>query len=867
MKRIAAVLTVLALSSILQAQSMPATPPDAPSATSAPAAAKTPVHDPSPILSYRFKTLVSFDGISGGVPLGGLSMDSAGNLYGLARDGRAPDVLKDPDPGMAFKLDAANGYALSILKNPIGTTAETSVTIPTTGLIMDKTGNLYGTTGVTPRSGHTLRGKLMRTIFRLDASKGYALKTLTTSAELNGASFGHELVMDGEGNLYGVASDGGTTDNGLVFKLDASKGYRLSTLVNFTGANGRHPTDLTIDATGNLYGDAEADIQPAPQGAAAPRPGPKVFADEPAYPLAMVFKLDASNRYALSTLFTFDKAHRYRPACSLIVDPTGNLYGATMRGGPDHDIAVFKLDASRHYAISTLTTLSELDQQTRINSLTMDTQGNFYGTTLGDKRASNTVFKLDAARDYAVSTLVTFAGPNGSNCLAGLMLDAAGNIFGTTYGGGDDGKGTVFEIKAVREGDAAATDPAVDSTPATTAKLPVPPEKDVTAARKIITDRLSKEYSAVAAVQGQEYKLYEAMRPLEVGLTKFSTRRNEPAVRYAAKLLLIERNLFEPANAMAIYYDTNRLSQEYDLSSDARCKLIVDLFTKVTTRPRGGGRITFAACLAIEEMIDREQFEQAKTLAQIAVKDAQFGIKILKPDPGAIKFRDNMVKETSLLLSKTTEIEAARKKVQPFLETLKTTPDDEEANTEVGTFLCYFKRDWKAGLAKMALGKDQATKTIAAEDIKATTASEKIAVAQKWLDIAAKSNGSAKAAIEHHYRNLYHAACSAIADGETLKVDAKLDGGPQYQANLRKLVGKSWEVSDQTGNNVMGLAENGTAARGGPHPTGTWSIDADTVTVRFGEESFRFQLPIDATSTIIEDENGRFVGLAAKQKK
>lgn len=406
------------------------------------------------------------------------------------------------------------------------------------------------------------------------------------------------------------------------------------------------------------------------------------------------------------------------------------------------------------------------------------------------------------------------------------------------------------------------------SMPATApAKLPVPSEKDVTDAKKIIKDRLKKEYAALMAVQGKDIRQqYAASGPICNGLWGFAAPQNEPATRYAAQLLVIEVSLLEPVSESQMYFlGLIPLGHQFDLSGDAYGKLVVDSFTKLCPRSQYCGTVAFLALLATEEMTEREQFEAARTLAQIALKAAQFGIKVTKADPKAIKYRDNAAKEASLLLSNIKEMEAACKKVQPFLETLKTTPDDEAANTEVGSFLCYFKRDWKTGLAKMFLGKDQATKTIAADDIKATTAVEKITVAHKWLEMAAKSKGVAKSAMEEHYRNLYHAACSALADGEKLKVDAKLDGGPQFQANMRRLVLGRWNFSDGAANNVWFLADDGTAKRGGPNPSGTWSVDADTATLRFGDTSFRFQLPIDPNGTIIEDDNGRFCGLAYKE--
>jgi uncharacterized repeat protein (TIGR03803 family) len=75
-----------------------------------------------------------------------------------------------------------------------------------------------------------------------------------------------------------------------------------------------------------------------------------------------------------------------------------------------------------------------------------DAAGNLYGTTFfGGASGDGTVFKLDINTD-TLSTLAVFDGTNGASPLAGLFADSAGNLFGTTSGGGASDDGTVFEI-------------------------------------------------------------------------------------------------------------------------------------------------------------------------------------------------------------------------------------------------------------------------------------------------------------------------------------------------------------------------------------------------------------------------------------
>jgi uncharacterized repeat protein (TIGR03803 family) len=356
-------------------------------------------------------------------------MDSAGNLYGTTRYGRTSKGSSNPGAGTIFKLDASKGYAPSTLLRFDGTNGGFSMT----GVIMDKEGNLYGTTEFGPISKDAQSKPGHGTVFKLDASKGYALTTLVAFPGAYDARQKSGLVMDAEGNLYGPMPWGGPSDYGTIFKLDASQSCKLSTLVAFNGPTAHHPDGLMMDGAGNFYG-AAGDT---------------------------VFKLDGSKGYEFSALFKFDKSNGWTPADTMIIDAAGNLYGTTERGGPTDDGTVFKLVASKGYAISTLATFNQDNGQQPRTRLAMDGAGNIFGTTpRGGANGLGTVFKLDAAHGYTLSTLFNFSGPDGFWPEAGLTIDAAGNLFGTTTAGGDHREGTVFELSPVHELASTASAPA-----------------------------------------------------------------------------------------------------------------------------------------------------------------------------------------------------------------------------------------------------------------------------------------------------------------------------------------------------------------------------------------------------------------------
>jgi uncharacterized repeat protein (TIGR03803 family) len=237
----------------------------------------------------------------------------------------------------------------------------------------------------------------------------YTLTNLVTFDGTNGSG-PSGLISDAAGNLYGTTCGGGVNGDGTVFELAAGT-HALSTLVSFNGTNGSGPSGLIIDAAGNLYGTTESG------GASGD---------------GTVFEV-AAGTHALSALVSFNGTIEVGNG-GLIVDAAGNLYGRT-------ENTVWELAAGTH-AFSTLATLNG-----DLNSLIADAAGNLYGTTqTGGWYASGSVFEL-AAGTHALSTLVSFDGTNGLRPRTGLIVDAAGNVYGTTdLGATTTAGGTVFEI-------------------------------------------------------------------------------------------------------------------------------------------------------------------------------------------------------------------------------------------------------------------------------------------------------------------------------------------------------------------------------------------------------------------------------------
>jgi uncharacterized repeat protein (TIGR03803 family) len=219
-------------------------------------------------------------------------------------------------------------------------------------------------------------------------------------------------------------------------------------LYSFTGgADGENPTaSLVRDAEGNLYGTTYSGGDPSCG----------------TYGCGTVFKLDINNNESILYSFTGAGGDGKYPYAGLIRDATGNLYGTTIDGGTAGCTGngftgcgtVFKLDINNKESILHSFTGRFLDGGNPQAGLIRDAAGNLYGTTLdGGSFSGGTVFMLDPSGKESI--LHNFSGkPDGAGPESGVIMDAKGNLYGTTYGGGDAkcigghgyGCGVVFKL-------------------------------------------------------------------------------------------------------------------------------------------------------------------------------------------------------------------------------------------------------------------------------------------------------------------------------------------------------------------------------------------------------------------------------------
>ncbi|HEX4081018.1 MAG TPA: choice-of-anchor tandem repeat GloVer-containing protein [Rhizomicrobium sp.] len=139
------------------------------------------------------------------------------------------------------------------------------------------------------------------------------------------------------------------------------------------------------------------------------------------------------------------------PEAGLVADAKGNLYGTTYNGGTEDRGTVFKITPKGHETVlySFCPNYPHCTDGFNVgSSLILDSKGNLYGTTYaGGADSLGTVFEV--APDGTETVLYSFkGGDDGADPSAGLIVDASGNFYGTTYDGGASDLGTVFELAA-----------------------------------------------------------------------------------------------------------------------------------------------------------------------------------------------------------------------------------------------------------------------------------------------------------------------------------------------------------------------------------------------------------------------------------
>lgn len=202
--------------------------------------------------SGKESILYSFQGGSDGAdPWSALVRDSAGNLYGTTFVGGnfANNYCPQNGCGTVFKIDATGHHTiLHTFSGPDGAS-------PLEGLVRDAAGNFYGTTGAGGGSGCDVGCGV---IYKIDPAGNETILHAFLGYTADGAGPNSNLIIDQSGNLYGTTSSGGAFSAGIIYELSSAGVYTI--LHSFNGkSGGADPqTGVIRDSKGNLYGTTYA---------------------------------------------------------------------------------------------------------------------------------------------------------------------------------------------------------------------------------------------------------------------------------------------------------------------------------------------------------------------------------------------------------------------------------------------------------------------------------------------------------------------------------------------------------------------------------------------------------------------------------
>jgi uncharacterized repeat protein (TIGR03803 family) len=360
--------------------------------------------------------LHSFEGTTDGeYPTSGLVGDGQGNLYG----GASGDSGFGTGVGTVFKIDSAETFSVlhTFTPGPGGV-------LDVSGLTLDSQGNLYGTAFNANPDG----------LMTFQITSAGAFNILAPTGPLGPGNGGQipGVVLDAQDNAYVAAFSTHCRDAGNVTCtiVKITPGGKVSTLHKFAGSGSLILTDilgLTIDAQGDLYATVVAGNEFESQYS--------------------IYKTTPTGR--TKVLYSFVDTTNAIRVSALTLDAKGNIYGMAPENSPSSQGIIFMLTPA-----GKLTTLfkfngsngSLIDAQGVPGALVLDAAGDLWGATpAGGSHGQGTVFKLSPAG--VLTTLYNFGDlANDGNIPNGVIQDNSGNLFGTTYAGGANNRGTVFKI-------------------------------------------------------------------------------------------------------------------------------------------------------------------------------------------------------------------------------------------------------------------------------------------------------------------------------------------------------------------------------------------------------------------------------------
>jgi uncharacterized repeat protein (TIGR03803 family) len=295
----------------------------------------------------------------------------------------------------------------------------TDGSIPQAGLVQATNGDFYGTTSFGgANSGSQCQGTTCGTVFKITI--GGMLTTVHSFDGSDGFLPYDGVIQAKDGNFYGTTYGGGSFNDGTVFKMTPSG--ELTTLHNFGGPDGASPFGGVIQGKdGSLYG---AIVSGGTKGQ------------------GVIYKVTLAGQF--TTLHSFRKKEGEQPGAALVQTSDGNFYGTASQGGANGYGTVFKVTPSGKLTV--LHSFDGNDGEFPVAGLVLATNGNLYGSTYASNSSNNYGTLFSITTTGKLTTLHTFDGTDGSNCVAAMIQATDKQLYGTVYNGGANNFGTAFKM-------------------------------------------------------------------------------------------------------------------------------------------------------------------------------------------------------------------------------------------------------------------------------------------------------------------------------------------------------------------------------------------------------------------------------------
>jgi uncharacterized repeat protein (TIGR03803 family) len=365
----------------------------------------------------------------GTAPTGNLIADSAGNLYGVTESGGAHNM------GTVFELSpkSGGGWTEAVLYSFGSQNGDGSQ--PSSGLVMDSKGNLYGTTefGTANDTG---------TVFELSpASGGGWTETVLHTFGPNGKGDGNypasDLALDAEGNLFGTTFGGGATGQGTLYEMSPSSSGWTETILHSFGSSRK---DGSNPETGVLIGKIQSHLY-----------GSTLYGDAGIYRLWFI-----NGHWVEKTIHYFDSSINggEQTGGNLVIDSHLNIFGASNNAGANMTGSVWEMvdhgNQARTFSLLYSFGADGSGDGTHPQSgVIVGANGTIYGTTgFGGTNGNGIVFALTKSNNQWQETILYqfTGGSDGGAPVGQLIQDKQGNLYGVALRGGTNGGGVVFEV-------------------------------------------------------------------------------------------------------------------------------------------------------------------------------------------------------------------------------------------------------------------------------------------------------------------------------------------------------------------------------------------------------------------------------------